>query len=434
MSALKVKRDDWTTGEAIEANMKIVVFTHYFAPEIGAPSARIYDMAQQWIQMGHQVDVMTCFPNHPSGKLYPGYKLKKYRVENLDGINVHRHWTYITPNEGFFKKTLGHLSYFPSCLVSGRWWEQKPDIIVGSSPTLFAAAAASTTAFLRRVPFVMDVRDLWPAIFVELGVLKNPWLIKILEGWEKHEYRSATKVVTVTESFTQNLIERGLPVDKVHTIPNGADVSYWKPTPKPKALIEHLNLKNKFVVLYIGAHGISHALGKIVDAADILRDNPNVCFLFVGTGAEKKKVAQKADDLSLTNVRFLGPVGKDEVKDFYALADLCLVPLRDIPLFDTFIPSKMFEMLAMGRPILASVRGESAAILRKSGGAMVVEPEDSAAIAAAILELSADPKRLTKMAKNGRSFVAKEYSRQSLARRYLQLFENAIEIYSGGCP
>jgi glycosyltransferase involved in cell wall biosynthesis len=404
--------------------MRIAVYSHYFVPEIGAPSARIHDLGREWIDAGERVHVATCFPNHPTGRLYPGYRSRFYAHEVIDGINVHRHWTYVTPNRGIVKKTIGHVSLMFTAAIAARRIP-KPDVIIGTSPTFFAAVAAERIAAARGVPFVMEVRDLWPAVFVELGVLRNCLLIRTLERIELWLYRRAARVVTVTESFRADLIRRGVPPEKVATIPNGANLDFWDARRDDGGLRERLGLGGRFVALYIGAHGISQALSAVLDAANALRGDPRVVLLFVGEGAEKEQLVTRAAQLGLDNVRFLDPVGKDEVRQFYAMADACLVPLRDIPLFDTFIPSKMFEMLAMARPVVASVRGEAAAILRDSGGALVVDPEDSAAIATAIRRLADDPGAGERMGAAGRAYVAASYSRAALAQRYLEVLREA---------
>lgn len=408
--------------------MKIAYYSHYFVPEIGAPSARIYDLAQQWLTEGHQIEVVTCFPNHPAGKLYPGYQLKRYQKETLSRISVHRNWTYITPNEGFIKRTLGHISFWPSTRLNQQ--QIGPiDIAIGTSPTFFAPLAAINITKRRKIPFVMEVRDLWPALLVELGVLRNRTIIRLLERWELWMYRQATKVVTVTESFRQNLIERGISAEKVHTIPNGADIDFWQPMSAPIELRRKLKLEDCFIVLYIGAHGLSQSLSSILDSAKLLQHHPAIQFLFVGDGAQKEMLVEKATRENISNIRFHDSVGKEQVKEFYALADLCLVPLRDIPLFQTFIPSKMFEIMAMARPIVGSVCGEAAEILKRSGSAAVVAPEDSQAIAATIENLYQNQGQLSLMAQNGHEFVAQHYSRQGLAKTYLKVLGEAIHVY-----
>jgi glycosyltransferase involved in cell wall biosynthesis len=409
--------------------MNIIIYSHYFHPEIGAPSARISELARHWIMQRNSVQVVTCFPNHPGGKLYPGYTKGMYLRESLDGIEIHRHWTYITPNEGVLRRTLGHASYLPSALIVSNRRIKKPDIIIGTSPTLFAAQAASSIGRRLRVPFVMEVRDLWPAIFVELGILKNKYLIRILEKWEMNLYRKATSIVTVTEAFRNNLIERGLSPDKIVTIPNGADVEFWSPINHSNDLRNELNIHGKFVVLYMGAHGISHALIKIIDSAERLRSENDILFLFVGEGAEKRKLIEYARSRRLNNIRFHDPVDKNSVKEFYDIADVCLVPLRNIPLFDTFIPSKLFEILAMEKPIIGSLRGEPADILKKSGSALVVEPENSKEIAEAIHTLYNNRSMGLEMGKKGREFVKRFYSRSELSKKYLKVLSDSIDKY-----
>jgi glycosyltransferase involved in cell wall biosynthesis len=406
--------------------MRIAYFSHYFMPEIGAPSARIYELGRQWLESGHQVDVATCFPNHPAGKRYPGYSPRLRMRENIDGIEVYRHWTYITPNKGIFKKFLGHASFWPSAVLLTNAGIPKPDVVIGTSPTFFAAMAASSLARRHRVPFVMEVRDLWPAIFVDLGIVRRRALIRWLEEWERHLYRSAAAVVTVTESFCSHVIGKGVPASSVHAVLNGADVDFWRPVDAGGELRSRLSLEGRFVVLYLGAHGISHALVRILEAAQLLRDLPAVRFVFVGDGAEKDDLVQAAKQMGLPNVLILDPAGKEAVREYYSVADVCLVPLRNVPLFDTFIPSKIFEIMSMERPAVASLRGEAAEILRRSGGAIVVEPEDAGAIAGGIRYLHDHPEEARAMGRRARQFVVGHYSRRSLAARYLEILGETI--------
>jgi glycosyltransferase involved in cell wall biosynthesis len=289
--------------------------------------------------------------------------------------------------------------------------------------------AAACTSRQRQIPFVLEVRDLWPAIFVELGVVRNRGLIRLLERWEMSIYRRATRIITVTDAFRSNLIERGVPERKVFTITNGADVDFWRPAEPPREMAQSLGLEGRFVVLYIGAHGISHALGRVLDCAKLLRSAPEIRFVFVGEGAEKEQLVRRARQEGLENVQFVEPVSKSDVKRFYALADVCLVPLRDVPLFEAFIPSKMFEMMAMARPIVASVRGEAADILYRSGAANVVQPEDSSAMADSILDLFRNRDRAREMGQRGRDFVVENYSRRSLAAAYMSVIDSAIDEY-----
>lgn len=406
--------------------MRLAVFSHYYHPEIGAPSARIGDLAARWIEAGHEPHVITCFPNHPTGVVYPGYRLQRYAVEELDGVHVHRNWTFVTRNTGMLKRTFGHLTFWLSAGWNTRARLPQMDCAIGTSPTLFAAMAARACARRQRIPFIMEVRDLWPAIFRELGVIRNSAVLAMLERWEMGLYRSADRVVTVTEAFRKNLISRGVAADKVVTITNGADTDFWNlGHARPGPLRKRLGLDGKFVALYIGAHGISQALSAHLRAAARLAGDDRIRFVFVGEGAEKNHLTVEARRLGLRNVLFLDPVGRDEVRDFYALADLCFVPLRKITVFDTFIPSKMFEIMSMSRPVLASLRGEAGEILARSGGAHIVGPEDDEAIAASVAALSLNPAGLARMGSSAREFVVNHYDRRRLAERYLDVVQCA---------
>ena len=278
---------------------------------------------------------------------------------------------------------------------------------------------------MKRARFVVEVRDLWPAVFVELGVLTNRHVIRVLERLELAAYRAADEVVVVTEGFRDHITARGIPSSKVHTIRNGVDLGKFSPDHQPPAgTRERLGARDgELLVLYIGAHGISQGLASVVDAAALMADRP-VHFSLVGEGADKEKVLARVRELSAGNVTNLPGVPRDEVADLLAAADVCLVPLRDVPLFTTFIPSKMFELMAAGRPIVGSVAGEAKAILDQAG-AMVVPPEDPAALAAALDELIDDPDRRSEMAKQGYEFVSNEFNRERLAAAYEMVLDGS---------
>ncbi|HYF79061.1 MAG TPA: glycosyltransferase family 4 protein [Symbiobacteriaceae bacterium] len=406
--------------------MRILLITHYFPPEIGAPQARLFEMAKTWVAEGHQVVVVTGFPNHPTGVIPPEYRGKRRMVEWMDGIEVHRNWVYATPNEGFIKKTAGHISFMLSSVFQSLFRVGRPDAIVVSSPTFFSVFSAWFYSRWKRVPYVFDVRDLWPAAIVELGVLKNRLLIRILEMLELFLYRQAGHVVVVTESFKEDLVRRGIAGDKISFIPNGVDTDFFRPLPKENALAVKHGLREKFVVAYMGAHGISHALDNLLKVADRFRDNPDMLFLFVGEGATKAGLLALARDLNLPNVRFLPGQPKTAMPELWAAVDVGIVPLKRVELFKGFIPSKMFEILAAERPVVASLEGEAASILERSGGALVVPPEDVDGLVAAIRELYHDQSRTRDMGKAGREFVSRFFSRPNLARAYIEVLHRVV--------
>ncbi len=408
--------------------MRIVWLCHYFTPEIGAPQARLLELSRAMLAAGHAVGAVTCFPNHPTGTLRPEDVGARRRQDDIDGVDVHRCWSYVTPNRGFVRKVLGHLSF----MWTGRAGltraaaVSRPDVVIVSSPTFFSVITAWWWCRWRRIPFVFEVRDLWPAVFVDLGVLRNRLLIWVLERLEMFLYRRAARVVTVTGRFADHIAERGIARDQLAVITNGVDQRRFTPGPRDDALAEAEGLADAFVVLYLGAHGISHALARMLDAAELVADLADVRFVFVGEGAEKDALVEAARERGLENVVFHAGVPKDDVSRWYRLADVGLVPLRDVPLFHTFIPSKMFELMAAGLPFVASVAGEAREILERGGGARIVDPEDAAGIAREVRALHADPELRARLARDGRAFVEREYTRERLADDYVRVLSEML--------
>lgn len=405
--------------------MKIIVICHYFPPEIGAPSARLYEMSKRWVELGNEVHVVTCFPNHPTGIIPDEYKGLKYKLESMDGIHVHRNYVYATPNKGFIKKTLGHISFMFSSVFFSMKKIDKPDVIITSSPTFFSIFSGYWYSLRKKADFVLEIRDLWPAAMIELGVMKEGFITRVLEKMELFFYRKSKKLIMVTQSFKDNVIKRGISGDKVHVITNGFNQELFYPKEKNQELINKYNLQDKFVISYVGAHGISQNLSTILEVAKKLRAYENIEFVFVGEGAEKDKLKQIVRAEELTNVQFIDAQPKEAIPEFYNVSDLCLIPLKNIELFKTFIPSKMFEIMACGVPIVASLEGEAAQILEDSKAALVVQPDNSDDIAAAIEELINDKEKYSQMKVNGPEFVEKNYSRNKLAERYLELINNS---------
>ena len=419
--------------------MRVLIVTHYFPPETGAPQARLSGLAATWAADGDDVTVLTGMPNHPTGVLPPSYRRAVLRRERRDGYRVVRTWLYATPNEGMARKTLGHLSFMASSVLLGGRASGPADVVVVSSPTFFSILSGWLLARSKRARFVVEIRDLWPAIFVELGVLTNRRIIWALERLELAAYAAADQVVVVSEGFRADLLRRGVPPEKVHTIRNGVDPGRFasatersgEPSAEPSGGRNGLRARlgagpGDCLVLYAGTHGISQGLPAIAEAASLLdgRAIPGgaIRFAFVGDGADKKRLERRVAELGLRNVALLPGVPNAEMPALLAAADVCLVPLRKVPLFATFIPSKMFEYLAAGKPVIGSVTGEAAQILAEAG-AVVVPPEDSGSLAAAIAALAEDPPLRAEIGRVGRSFVQRCYDRAALAREYRKILE-----------
>ena len=404
--------------------MRIIIVTHYFPPETGAPQARLSGLAAAWAADGDDVTVLTGMPNHPTGVMPPEYRGAIRRRERRDGYRVLRTWLYATPNEGIARKTIGHLSFMLSSVLLGGRSSGPADVIVVSSPTFFSIGAGWLLARLKRARLVLEVRDLWPAIFTELGVLTNRRLIRLLERLELAAYAAADTVIVVSDGFRANLIARGVSANKVHTIRNGVRPGEFDPaTPADAQLRARLGANaNDCLVLYAGTHGISQGLTSVADAAADLTEEP-IWFAFVGDGADKQRLQDRVAEHALRNVTLLPSLPHEQVPALLAAADICLVPLRDVPLFSSFIPSKMFEYLAAGKPVVGALAGEAAQILREAG-AWVVPPADSEALAAAIRTLAADPQRRQAMGQQGRCYVEKHFDRAMLARLYRKLLDS----------
>lgn len=404
--------------------MRILFLSDNFPPETNAPANRLYDHAVRWVRAGHEVTVVTCAPNFPEGEVFPGYRNRWYAVEEWDGIRVVRVKSYITSNEGFLKRTLDYVSFMVSGFIGGLF-QKKPDVIVASSPQFFAAVGGWALAAVRRKPFIFELRDLWPASIVAVGAMEESRTIRLLEKLELFLYRRARCVVAVTHAFKQDLISRGIDGGKIDVVLNGVDLARYQPMPPDEALRREHELEGKFVVGYLGTHGMAHALDKVLEAAERLRARDDVVFLFVGAGAAKADVESRAEELGLHNVRFVSRQPKEAMPGYWSLCDLALIPLRDTPVFESVIPSKMFECMAMGIPVLMSLpEGEATGILKESGAGVCVPPEDPQAMAGAIEALKDDPAQCAALRESGLK-AAQAYSRDRQAEKMLEALERA---------
>lgn len=402
--------------------MHILFLTDNFPPETNAPASRTYEHAKRWVAAGHRVTVVTGAPNFPSGVIHDGYRNRLWRREAVDGIEVVRVWTYITANEGFVKRTLDYVSFMVSAIIASPFLP-RPDVIVATSPQFFTPCGAWVVSLLRRRPFVFELRDLWPDSIVAVGAMRETALIRLLRGLEYFLYRKAARIVSVTHSFKKVLTGNGIAPEKIAVVPNGADIEAFQPGPRPAELGQRLGLNGKFVAAYVGTVGMAHGIGTLLEAGERLRERQDIRFVVVGAGAEKEKLMEEAARRGLDNVLFVGAVSKKEVRDYWRLCDAALVLLRDQPLFQHVIPSKMFEAWGTGRAVILGVRGESQGILEAAGAGIAVAPEDADALVRAVTELADDPARCREMGAAGRRFVEANYNRDVLAREMLRVLE-----------
>ncbi|MGO1070482.1 glycosyltransferase family 4 protein [Lysobacter sp. CA199] len=377
--------------------MRILFLSDNFPPEGNAPATRTYEHAVRWVRAGHEVTVITCAPNFPEGRLFDGYRNDWRSVETIDGIRVVRVKTYITANEGFVKRTLDYLSFMAASVVAGVF-ERRHDVVVATSPQFFCALGGWALARLKRRPFVFELRDLWPASITAVGAMKRSLAIRVLERLEMFLYRSADAIVPVTQSFREELIHRGVDADKIHVVLNGVDLQRYVPCARDEAMAQQYDLHGRFVVGYLGTHGMAHGLETVVDAAERLKHDPRIVFFFAGSGAERARVEQLVAQRQLPNVRMIPRQPKEMMPKLWGLCDISLIPLRDNPVFSGVIPSKLFEGMGMGIPALMSLpRGEATRIVESTGCGLCVAPENAQAMADAITQLAGDPQRMQRL-------------------------------------
>lgn len=402
--------------------MHILFLTDNFPPEVNAPASRTYEHAREWVKAGHRVTVITCAPNFPRGQVFDGYRNKIWQSELMDGIRVIRVWTYITANEGFYKRTLDYVSFMVSGFLASLS-VAKVDVIVGTSPHFFTAIGAFIAASLKGKPWVFELRDMWPESIKAVGALNDGLLLSVLEALELFLYRRATRIVSVTHSFKHALEQRGIDGGKIAVVTNGADLSRFAPRSKPAAIADRLGLAGCFVAGYVGTHGLAHGLDTLIDAAALLAKRPeaaNIRIVLLGDGARKAELVARASALGLPNLMFIDSVPKQDVPDYWALLDVSIIHLKRDPLFTTVIPSKLFESMAMGVPILHGVLGESAAIIQRDAVGETFEPENAEQLTDALLRLSRDATLLARYRANT-SAAAPHYDRAHLASEMLSV-------------
>lgn len=400
--------------------MKILFITDNFPPEVNAPASRTYEHAKRWVADGVQVTVITCAPNFPQGTVHDGYRNRWRSVEIVDGIRVVRVKTYITGNEGFVRRILDYVSFMVSAFFFGLF-EARPDVVVGTSPQFFAAVAAWLLSVAKRRPFVFELRDLWPASIVTVGAMRRGTTIRFLEKVELFLYRRAALIIAVTNAFKTDLTNRGIDGSKIQVVRNGVDLSRYQPRARSEAMAQRLGVNDKFVVAYLGTHGLAHALDNVLQAAQKLRDRPNIRFLLVGHGAQKTELVRKAAELGLPNVIFQDAMPKDEMPELWSVCDIALVHLKNDPVFATVIPSKIFEAFGMGLPVMiVQPDGEAAQIVRDAQAGEWVVPENPVALADAVIAWWQSPEKLADYRRNAAS-AAKSHSRDRLASEMLNV-------------
>ncbi len=402
--------------------MKILYVSQYFPPEMGAPAARVHELARRWVEMGHQVTVLTGFPNHPTGVIPPEYRAKWRRLvwhERTDGIDVIRVWLMPFPNRGAGGRILNFASFWLSSSLAGTFLA-RPDVVIATSPQLLVGLTGWWLGRVKRAPFFFEVRDLWPESLTAVGASgRRSAVYRGSEAVARFLYRRSDYIVVVTPAFRDYLIaNRVVEEGKIAVVENGVETSLFRPG-EDGAVRKALGLEGKFVVSYIGTLGMAHGLDTVLQVAEIAgADNSPVTFVLIGEGAEKENLRSLAAKRGLRNVLFVDQKPRELVPGFIRASDACLVLLKNQEIFKTVIPTKLLEFMACGRPVILGVRGQAQEIVERAEAGLCVEPENAEALGAAIRRLRSDPALRKKLGENGRRWVVDHHSRTKMAEKY----------------
>jgi len=376
-------------------------------------------------------------PNCPDGVVYDGYRNRPWQSETVDGIRVVRVWTYVAANKGTTRRISNFLSYMGAAALASLLLK-RPDVIIATSPQFFCGWAGRIAALLRRVPFILEIRDLWPESIVAVGAITNGRLLAVLERLERWMYAGATHIVTVGEGYKAKLLEKGVPSQKIDIVTNGADLTLFTPRPADESLKRSLGLEGKYVCSFIGTIGMGSGLDVVPRAAEILRDKgcDRIAFLLVGDGATREQIQRTVREKRLTNVVFTGRQDKAMMPRLLSMTDVCLAHLQRKDLFKTVLPSKIFEAAAMRKAIVLGVEGCAAELVRQAGAGVCIEPENAEQLAAAVETLAEDPQLQQAYAASGYDYVTKHFSRETLAAEYLRIvarIANMTETHEEPC-
>jgi glycosyltransferase involved in cell wall biosynthesis len=395
---------------------------------MGAPAARAAELSRHWARMGHEVTVLTGFPNHPTGVVPEEWRSRFQRLrytETVDGVRIVRTWLWPLPNRKAHERIRNYASFCVSAAVSGLALH-KPDVIIATSPQLLCALSGWWLAFWKRVPFVFEVRDLWPESLAAVGAGSEGSLLhRTLGAIAGFLYRRADCIVVVSPAFKDHLIRYwNVPPAKISIVENGVETDLFRLDPAAMEVRKQLKLEDRFLICYIGTMGNAHGLETLIAAAEDLQTAlPNTTFLLIGEGAEKERIVKLAAVRGLTNIRFLGQQPRERIPAYISAADLCLVMLKKTELFKTVIPTKLLEYMACERPVIVAVDGQARQIVEEAGAGVFVEPENSKALVKTILDLAEDPERSRRMGSRGRQYIVNKSSREKTARDYITVLE-----------
>ncbi|MGA2938021.1 MAG: glycosyltransferase family 4 protein [Syntrophobacteraceae bacterium] len=403
--------------------MRILLLSQWFQPE---PFFKGLPFARALRDRGHKVEVLTGFPNYPGGKVYSGYRIRPWQSEEMDGIHVIRTALYPSHDRSGFGRALNYLSFSLTSALFGAFLVDEPEVVYASNlPTLWPASLVLRLRY--RCPVVYDILDLWPDSVAGSGMMNNKLLLKVLGSLCLAVYRRASHLVTTSPGIKAELVRRGVPEENITLIYNWCDEEYMKPAERDNSLAAKLGLSDDFIVMFAGTMGVMQGLDSILDAAaQLCTVQPKIRFVFVGGGIDRDRLQRLALERRLANVTFVERQPPETMAAILALADVLLVHLRDTPLFRMTIPSKIQAYMAVGKPILLGVQGDSADIIRNSGAGIIAEPERAESIARGVLQFfEMTEVNRERIGMNGREFYRDDLSINAGVRRFEAIFENA---------
>ncbi|MFC1825629.1 glycosyltransferase family 4 protein [Thermodesulfobacteriota bacterium] len=408
--------------------MDILFITQYFPPETGAAPERSMGFAKYLNRLGHRVQVVTSLPNHPASKVHPEYQGKRLIWEEIEGVSVLRTYVYANPKKRLHHRLLNFISFALSCLNALRF-KKKFDVMVISIPPIFMTVSAFFMARLKRIPLILDIRDLWPQVAVALDEVGDNLPIRLIEMVMNLFYQKADQITVVTQGIRDALLKVGVDADKIHLITNGVDHEMFYPGSFEVArdVYKPIGCESKFIVLYTGVIGIIHGGWVIAETARILKDHNDIAFVVIGDGVKKTELHEMKSKDGLENLHILEHMQPSYLLPYIQGADLGLSTLQNKPFCEGTIPVKIFSYMACGLPVIFAGRGEGRRIIQEWGAGSCIEPENARALADAILDLKNDPQRRHFMGEKGVLAVSRRFSRQVLSEGFAGVVSKAVE-------
>jgi glycosyltransferase involved in cell wall biosynthesis len=420
-------RDPWPAHP-----MRVLLVSQYFFPEVGATQTRMMEFARALTDAGHQVDVLTEFPNHPAGVIPDSYRGKWIELDGSMPFRIIRVWVSTGRQKTLTTRLMFYGSFVAMALAAGLQLPRRYDVVAATSPPLPAAFAGWLLARLKRAAFVMDVRDLWPLAAGALKELSNRRMYRWAERLEQLLYDRADRITVTTRAFERHITAQDpRRAGKIVHVPNGTVEHVFDPARGDNGLRRRLGLQDRFVVTYAGLHGVAQDLTTVLEAAEQLKGHPRVHFLFVGEGPLKAALTLEARRRNLTSVTFHDQVPLEDSAWFLNASDALLVPLTADPVFHMFVPSKLFDAMACARPVLLSVDGEARGLLEAADAGLFVPPGDPGRLADSILKLANDPALCEMMGRRGRTYVLRNYLRSTQARHFASVVNDAFLSHAG---